>query len=206
MPFAMTVDQAESRDQPDLVEEVLGRFGTVATLLPFSRTVGDEFQGLLDDPMSVVTVTLDLMRSATWHIGIGIGGVEQPLPRDSRSARGPAFLAARSAVESAKKELSHVSVRSEPATEEADDAETFLHLVATIHERRSELGWEAADLMRQGLSQAAAAAQLDITRQALGQRLSSAHWALDQDARPVLGRLLARAEAAATASSQQPPP
>ena len=90
MPFAMTVDQAESRDQPDLVEEVLGRFGTVATVLPFSRTVGDEFQGLLDDPMSVVTVTLDLMRSATWHIGIGIGGVEQPLPRDSRSARGPA--------------------------------------------------------------------------------------------------------------------
>ena len=68
MPFAMTVDQAESRDQPDLVEEVLGRFGTVATLLPFSRTVGDEFQGLLDDPMSVVTVTLDLMRSATWHM------------------------------------------------------------------------------------------------------------------------------------------
>jgi hypothetical protein len=60
--------------------------------------------------------------------------------------------------------------------------------------------------MRQGLTQAAAAAQLHITRQALGQRLSSAHWALDQDARPVLGRLLARAEAAATASSQQPPP
>ena len=202
----MTVDQAESRDQPDLVEEVLGRFGTVATLLPFSRTVGDEFQGLLDDPMSVVTVTLDLMRSATWHIGIGIGGVEQPLPRDSRSARGPAFLAARSAVESAKKELSHVSVRSEPATEEADDAETFLRLVAAILERRSELGWDAADLMRQGLTQAAAAAKLDITRQALGQRLSAAHWALDQDARPVLGRLLARAEAAATASSQQPPP
>jgi hypothetical protein len=202
----MTVDQAESRDQPDLVEEVLRRFGKVATSLPFTRTVGDEFQGLLDDPMSVVTVTLDLMRSATWHIGIGIGGVEQPLPRDSRSARGPAFVAARSAVESAKKELSHVSVRSEPATEEADDAETFLRLVAAIRERRSELGWEAADLMRQGLTQAAAAAKLDITRQALGQRLSAAHWALDQDARPVLGRLLARAEAAATASSQQPPP
>ncbi len=201
MPFVLTVDQIQSRGQQDLVEVTLAGLGEVDTVLPFTRTVGDEFQGLLTNPASVVDVTLDLMRTVAWHIGIGIGAVQQPLPSDARQARGPAFLAARSAVEAAKKQSTHVSVRSVPDRLEARDAEITFQLLIALQLRRSSLGWEAAELMDQGLTQAAAASTLAITRQALSQRLQAAHWSLDREARQVLTRLLTRAEMATTPDS-----
>ena len=201
MPFVLTVDQIQSRAQQDLVEVTLAGLGEVDTLLPFTRTVGDEFQGLVANPASVVDVTLGLMRTVGWHVGIGIGAVQQPLPSDARQARGPAFLAARSAVEAAKKQSTHVSVRSVPDRLEARDAEITFQLLIALQLRRSAHGWEAAGLMDQGLTQAAAASTLGITRQALSQRLQAAHWSLDREARLVLARLLARAERATTPES-----
>ena len=201
MPFVLTVDQIRSRAQQDLVEVTLAGLREVDTLLPFTRTVGDEFQGLVANPASVVDVTLSLMRTVAWHIGIGIGAVQQPLPSDARQARGPAFLAARSAVEAAKKQSTHLSVRSVPDRVEAHDAEIPFRLLIALQLRRSPQGWEAAELMDRGLTQAAAASTLAITRQALSQRLQAAHWSLDREARLVLARLLARAERAATPDS-----
>jgi hypothetical protein len=201
VPFVLTVDQIKSRAQPDLVDVTLAGLAEVDTLLPFTRTVGDEFQGLVANPASVVDVTLSLMRTVAWHIGIGIGAVQQPLPSDARQARGPAFLAARSAVEAAKKQSTHVSVRSVPDHVEARDAEITFQLLIALQLRRSPHGWEAAGLMDRGHTQAAAASTLGITRQALSQRLQAAHWSLDRDARLVLARLLARAERATTPDS-----
>ena len=201
MPFVLTVDQIQSRAQQDLVEVTVAGLREVDSLLPFTRTVGDEFQGLVANPASVVDVTLGLMRTVGWHVGIGIGAVQQPLPSDARQARGPAFLAARSAVEAAKKQSTHVSVRSVPDRLEAHDAEITFRLLIALQLRRSAHGWEAAGLMDQGLTQAAAASTLGITRQALSQRLQAAHWSLDRDARLVLARLLARAERATTPDS-----
>jgi hypothetical protein len=201
VPFVLTVDQIQSRAQQDLVEVTLAGLGEVDTLLPFTRTVGDEFQGLVANPASVVDVTLGLMRTVGWHVGIGIGAVQQPLPSDARQARGPAFLAARSAVEAAKKQSTHVSVRSVPDRLEARDAEITFRLLIALQLRRSAHGWEAAGLMDQGLTQAAAASTLGITRQALSQRLQAAHWSLDRESRLVLARLLARADWVTTPES-----
>jgi hypothetical protein len=201
VPFVLTVDQIQSRAQQDLVEVTLAGLGEVDTLLPFTRTVGDEFQGLVANPASVVDVTLGLMRTVGWHVGIGIGAVQQPLPSDARQARGPAFLAARSAVEAAKKQSTHVSVRSVPDHLEARDAEITFRLLIALQLRRSAHGWEAAGLMDQGLTQAAAASTLGITRQALSQRLQAAHWSLDRESRLVLARLLARADWVTTPES-----
>lgn len=201
MPFVLTVDQIQSRAQQDLVEVTLAGLGEVDTLLPFTRTVGDEFQGLVANPASVVDVTLGLMRTVGWHVGIGIGAVQQPLPSDARQARGPAFLAARSAVEAAKKQSTHVSVRSVPDRLEARDAEITFRLLIALQLRRSAHGWEAVGLMDQGLTQAAAASTLGITRQALSQRLQAAHWSLDRESRLVLARLLARADRVTTPES-----
>jgi hypothetical protein len=201
VPFVLTVDQIQSRAQQDLVEVTLAGLGEVDTLLPFTRTVGDEFQGLVANPASVVDVTLGLMPTVGWHVGIGIGAVQQPLPSDARQARGPAFLAARSAVEAAKKQSTHVSVRSVPDRLEARDAEITFRLLIALQLRRSAHGWEAAGLMDQGLTQAAAASTLGITRQALSQRLQAAHWSLDRESRLVLARLLARADWVTTPES-----
>jgi len=196
VPFVLTVDQIQSRAQQDLVDGALAELRTVNTLLPFTRTVGDEFQGLLANPASVVDVTLGLMRTAAWHIGIGIGAVQQPLPSDAREARGPVFLAARTAVDAAKKDATHLSVRSLPDRAEAREVEITFRLLIALLLRRSAHGWEAAELMDSGLTQTATASTLGITRQALSQRLQAASWSLDREARPVLARLLARAEKA----------
>ena len=46
MPFVPTVDQIDSRRQGDLVDPIIGELAGIEALLPFTRTVGDEFQGL----------------------------------------------------------------------------------------------------------------------------------------------------------------
>jgi hypothetical protein len=200
MPFVLTVDQIESRGQGDLVDGALQRLSSVATVLPLTRTIGDEFQGLMDDPVSVVDAILILMRSEQWHIGLGIGPVERPLPEDSRRARGPAFVCARAAVNAAKTEPSHLCVvAAREDDHEAYDVETVWRLVAAVHRRRSEPGWEAVDLVRAGSTQAEVAEALGISRQAVGQRLQAAQWSLEEAVQPTLARLLARADRAASA-------
>lgn len=198
MPFVLTVDQIASRVQADLVEGALQKLSGVTTVLPFTRTVGDEFQGLMDDPVSVVDAMVILMRSEHWHMGLGIGPVEQPLPDDSRLARGPAFVCARTAVNAAKTQASHLCViAAREEDHEGYDVEAVWRLTAAVHRRRSEPGWEAVDLVRAGSSQSEVAERLGISRQAVGQRLHAAQWSLEEAVRPTLVRLLARADRAA---------
>lgn len=198
--FALTVDQIESQEQGDLVDGVLDELSSVATALPFTRTVGDEFQGLLDDPVSVVDAILILMRTENWHIGLGIGPVERPLPTDSRRARGAAFVCARTAVNSAKSEPSHLCVvAAREDDHEAYDVEAVLRLTAAVRRRRSEPGWAAVDLIRAGRTQSEVAERLGISRQAVGQRLQVAEWSVEEAVRPTLARLLTRADGAASA-------
>ncbi len=197
--FVLTVDQMASRHSRDLVEPALARLSDLPTRLPFTRTVGDEFQGVLEDGQSVVDAILVLMRSGTWHVGLGIGAVEEPLPADPRSARGPAFLAARAAVEQAKREPEHVHVIAPTAPEEAEDAAVVLALLTALRARRTPSGWEAVDLMATSGQQTEVAQRLGVSRQAVGQRLQAAGWALEQRTLPVLSRLLDRADAASGA-------
>jgi hypothetical protein len=199
MAFVLTVDQIESRRDHDRVADAIAELSGLPTVLAFTRTVGDEFQGLLADPVSVVDAILSLMRSQLWHVGLGIGAVEEPLPADARSARGEAFLCARNAVERAKDEPSHlVVVAARQVDHEATDAEAGLRLLASVRTRRTDQGWEAVDLVGQGHSRGEVAGMLDISRQAVSQRLLTAQWSLEEAARPTLARLLARADRAAS--------
>jgi hypothetical protein len=192
--FVITADQVDSRENADLVGPTLARLAALPTRLPFTRTVGDEFQGALEDGASVVEAVLVLLRSRSWHIGLGIGAVEEPLPDDSRSARGPAFLAARAAVEQAKREPGRVHVLAPDAPEAAEDAAVVLQLLAALRDRRTAAGWEAVDLVMAGRPQSEVAEQLGVSRQAVGQRLQAAGWMLEQRTLPTLARLLDRAD------------
>ena len=192
MPFVLTVDQRASRRGPDRVDEaVLGLQG-VDVLLPFERTAGDEFQGLLDDPAVVVGVVLDLLREGAWSVGVGAGPVQTPLPASTRAASGAAFLAARRAVEAAKQRSARVAVRGAAVTD-AEDAQAVLSALAALVERRSPQAWEAIGLVEEGRTQAEAAAALGISRQAVGQRLAAGLWELERELRPAAARLLGRA-------------
>jgi hypothetical protein len=193
MPFVLTVDQRASRRGPDRVADVLDRLnGTVAAVLAFERTAGDEFQGVLDDPAQVVDAVLDLVRLGGWSIGVGAGPVQTPLPDSTRAATGTAFLCARRAVDAAKQRPARLAVRGAvPA--DAGDAQAVLTALAVLLERRSDAAWEAIALVEAGRTQAQAAAELGISRQAVGQRLAAAAWELEGELRPTAARLLARA-------------
>ena len=192
MPFVLTVDQRASRRSPDRVSDALAALAGVPTVLRFERTAGDEFQGVLDDPAVVVAVVLDLVRGGGWSIGVGAGPVQTPLPRSTRAATGGAFVAARSAVEAAKRRPARVAVRGAASTA-AGDAQAVLTALAVLVERRSDQAWEAIALVEAGRTQAEAAAELGVTRQAVGQRLAAGLWEVERDLRPTAARLLVRA-------------
>jgi hypothetical protein len=193
MPFVLTVDQRASRRGPDRVPEVLAALNaTVATMRPFERTAGDEFQGVLEAPDEVVGVVLRLVRSGGWSIGVGAGSVQTPLPPSTRAGTGQAFLFARRAVDAAKQRPARLAVRGAVPVD-AGDAQAVLTALAVLVDRRSDQAWEAIALVEGGRTQADAATELGITRQAVGQRLAAGLWELEKELRPTAGRLLARA-------------
>ena len=81
---------------------------------------------------------------------------------------------------------------------EAADAEAVLRLLRAVWARRTASGWEAVDRVREGRNQAEVAAELRISRQAVGQRLAAAEWTAEQDVLPAIVRLLARADRVAS--------
>ena len=188
----LTVDQRGSRRNPDRVPSALTTLTGVATVLPFERTAGDEFQGVLDDPAAVVEVVRRMVREGGWSVGVGAGPVHTPLPRSTRAGSGPAFIAARAAVEAAKRRPVRVAVRG-AAGEAAADAQAVLTALAALVERRSDQAWEAIERVEAGGTQSQAATQLGITRQAVGQRLAAGLWEVERDLRPTAARLLFRA-------------
>ena len=77
---------------------------------------------------------------------------------------------------------------------EAGDAQAVLTALAVVVERRSQQAWEAIELVAGGRTQADAAGELGISRQAVGQRLAAGLWELERELRPTAARLLTRAE------------
>lgn len=205
MGFVLTVDQRDSSSTPDRVDHILAKLVRIHTLLPFERTAGDEFQGLLADPLSVLDAILDLVRDGSWHIGLGAGPVAEPLPQSTRAARGPAFELARGAVEAAKRRPQHLAVQGADATGAAQ-ADAVLTLLAAVIQRRSEAAWQAIDLDDAGLSATQAATKLGISRQAVGQRLAVGLRSQELAVRPVIADLLVRAEGRPPAAEPPPAP
>lgn len=193
MPYVLTVDQRASRRTHDRVADVLRELNaTVPVVLSFERTAGDEFQGVLAEAAAVVDVVLRLVRLGGWSIGVGAGPVQTPLPSSTRAGAGPAFLSARRAVDAAKQRPTRLAVRG-AVPPEAADTQAVLSALAVVVERRSDQAWEAIALVEAGRTQAEAAAELGISRQAVGQRLAAGLWDLERDLRPTATRLLARA-------------
>lgn len=187
--YVMTVDQRRSSSEGDAVPDALKLLGGEPTVRPFERTAGDEVQGLLDDPESVVRLTMTLARTQRWSIGIGIGDAETPLADSVRANRGGAFAAARAAVERAKSVPVHLAVEGEGATH----AETAFLLLLNIVGRRSEAGWQAVDAMATSSTQVAAAAALGISAQAMNRRLHVAGYVEERRGRVLAAHLLGEA-------------
>lgn len=214
--YVVTADQRRSRIGPDLVPTTLDTLVQAvgdAAVRPLERTVGDEIQGVFTDPDPVLATVLLLLRSASWHVGIGVGAVETPLPASIRSARGAAFIAAREAVEAARSGLHHVAVRGgRYAATEAPDrspahfAESALVLIARIRSQRTDRGWEVTDMLDAGMSQGDTARALGVSPAAVSQRVRAAGWHEESRGVELARHHLVRAEALATAAGTAPGP
>jgi hypothetical protein len=194
MVYVLTLDQRGSRRRPDRVDAMLPVLNAHAVLRAFERTAGDELQGVVADPAAVCDLVLSLLRDGGWHVGLGIGPVDEPLPESTRAGRGPAFVHARRAVGRAKTEPHRTSVvGADPYG--AAQVETVLWLLATLVARRSRQGWEVADMLAQGRTRGDAAAALGITTSAVSQRIVVAGIVEEQRGRELATALLAGADA-----------
>lgn len=184
--WVVNVDQRRSRRQPDRVVGALAVANSLDdVILPFERTAGDEIQGLLRAGEPIVALVEGLARldaghglgEPGWRIGIGVGGVEDVGVRNTREARGPAYLVARTAVEAAGTAPGHLAARIAGGESEALElAEAALVLLRSLLARRTRNGWEVVDAMTIGESQAVVAARLGISESAVSQRLARADW------------------------------
>ncbi|GAB3405888.1 hypothetical protein GCM10027515_19770 [Schumannella luteola] len=197
--FVITADQVGSRRGSDLVagalDDIQGALGP-RLALPADRTAGDELQVVTADARAALDLVLRLSREGRWSVGCGIGAVDE-LADSTRASTGPAFIAARDAVEAAKKSRTRLSVRGGADGLGAAAIEPLADLLLLLRARRSEPGWELADLLADGATQADAAQQLGITPQAASQRARAAEIAAEAAAIPALVRLLELADAPA---------
>ena len=191
--FAITADQVDSRRRPDIAAETIQSLEVLlgeGLVLPVDRTAGDEIQLLVAASETALTAILELTRHGQWSVGCGIGSVKLPLPANAREAGGDAFVAAREAVNDAKKRDTRFALRS-MAVVDAADAEAFVDLLLQLRARRSAEGWEMHDLLLAGNSQAEAAKLLGITPQAASKRARTAALRVEFAARSPLERRLA---------------
>ena len=201
----MTVDQRGSRRVGDRVDALLhelaaaAREGAPGVVRTFERTVGDEVQGVLDDADVTIDLTLRILRAGGWSVGIGVGPVDEPLPSTARAGSGTAFVLARQAVERAKGRGRPVPVAVDAVVaERGQDCEAVLTMLASLIDRRSEAGWAVIDAwaaLGDDATQDDIADRLDISQQAVSQRLRTALWNEEQAVRPVVARLLTEGDA-----------
>lgn len=188
----LTIDQRSSQQTADRVPALVEQLNDTdlgPLVRRFERTAGDEVQGLLADADATISRLHRLLRDGGWNVGLGIGDVETPLPRSTRAARGPAFVAAREAVNRSKTATSRLSVVG-AGTYREEQLETVLWLWAQVLSRRSEKGWQVSDLLDTGVSHTEAAKRLGISQSAVTQRARAAGVVEARRAEKLAGELL----------------
>ncbi|CAI3795480.1 MarR family transcriptional regulator [Pseudarthrobacter sp. MM222] len=170
--YVMTIDQRGSTTDVDRVPELLTQLSALSSSGRFERSVGDEVQGVLELPAEVVEIALHALRGGRWYVGIGVGAVDRPLPASPREGSGPAFVAARLAVDRAKASAAHVPLavvpggarRGHAPSPEASagrgagagedgaracaNAEAVLRLIGRLVQDRTDAQWKVVDVLR----------------------------------------------------------
>ncbi|MCU1571248.1 MAG: DNA-binding protein [Naasia sp.] len=191
--FVVTADQIASSRGTDRVPAA---FELLADLepdlaLPPDRNAGDELQLVTASAPTALDIVLRLRRDEHWSVGLGVGSVREPLARSARESSGAAFLAARDAVDAAKRAPTRFSlVSAVDGRWNGGHVGALLDLLLALQGRRSPEGWAVVDLLRSGSNQLAAAEALGITPQAVSLRLRAAGWRIEERARPALVLLL----------------
>ncbi|KNC18707.1 hypothetical protein AC792_10445 [Arthrobacter sp. RIT-PI-e] len=193
MRYVLTINQRDSREVGDLVDDLLRSLRRFPTTVPFQRSVGDEVVGVVDSATTAVDAALQALRPRRWHVGIGVGGVTPPVPEDLLDASGPGLVYARRAVDRARRTGERTPLAVEgPDGAIAADAEAVLRLLGQIVSTRTAAEWAVLDLMTPGArgQQKHVAQELGITAQAVSRAVVRSSWTEEWATRPAAARLL----------------
>lgn len=192
--FAVTVDRRGSRSRraaPTMAElRDRLRADLPPAVLDWQVSAGDELQAVYARPADVVSVVLALAATGEWHVGLGVGSVDEPHPDVVHEATGPALVNAREAVV-ASKATGYPAVRG---SEWADHLEAVLTLCSAVRRRRTGPGRQAARLADLGRTQQDIAGALDIAQSSVSRRLAAALWSEEHAVHPTLVTLLTLAD------------
>jgi len=195
--FAITADQVGSRSAADLADTQLAAIAELSAgrlVLPVDRTAGDEIQAATEDAATALAIVLHLTRDGNWSVGLGVGEVRTPLPDSTRAMTGSAFILARDAVTAAKKRPTRFALAIDPGRLPDDRLlEPLIDLLLQLRARRTPEGWQVADRLVTGVTQASLASELGVTPQAISLRVQNAQLATEQAAIAALIELLAAA-------------
>jgi hypothetical protein len=198
MALVLDLDQRSSSTGPDLVAEYSAALNADCAeilLRPFARTAGDEMQAVLGEPTGFAGLMDRVLDAGTWWIGVGIGEITR-LGESTRESAGPAFKAARAAIEAAKRDRasSGPAVRGEPA-ELAASLQAALAGVAFIRAKRTARQREVVAAALEADAQRTAAHRLGITQQGVSDALQAAGYDAERQLRGLVSRLAAEAVA-----------
>jgi hypothetical protein len=182
MGIVLILDQRASRATGDRVADAAEQLNAELAedlLLPFVRTVGDEMQAIAAKPAAVGRTFRFAREDHGWWLGIGIGAVESPLGATARDSRGPAFWAARTAIDDAKngrKSPRGLAVAGEEGrfARIAQDLDAVLNALAFILDSRTKRQELVVERARRRLTGAAIAAELGVSPQGVSQLLRAA--------------------------------
>ena len=155
-----------------LVERSAQALSTLDGVGPFDVLGVEDICARVDSAPSVCDLAMALLADGDWAIGIGIA-----------PGRGTEAQAKEAAQASLKKSSRAGQVYAKVAgrgraSQAQDIAATFALLGYVLHKRTTE-GREATSLVRSGLNQNEAAAELGISKQAMSQRLQAAGWSAE---------------------------
>src|SRR6266851_3396894 len=158
--------------------DYLNRTYSRSILSRFVITLGDEFQGILSSATAIPDLLWDIdhrFSDRNLRVGMGFGVLDTPIQKYAINVDGPALHRARAAIETAHKKRRYGGVFL--GFGELDPVMNGLARILWFHSSRlTKTQFKIAELLRQGKSQSDAAAELDITRQAVSRQVISTGW------------------------------
>ena len=169
------------------VNESLG--GSIA--VPFSVTLGDEWQGLLLTPAAALEADFrirHLLHPLPVASGVGVGGVSTPLRERTSSMDGPCFHRAREALHRAQERRGSATVLAsgDPLLDDAVNA--LCLLLHALAGRWTEKQFRSLEAYLAHGTESAAARALGVTQPTLHQSLDRSQAKLYLEAREALLR------------------
>lgn len=168
----------------------------------FLITLGDEFQGLLIQPLHLFPI-VDKIRFSMYpvkiRIGIGIGDINTQIDRrQAIGADGPAYHYARKVIEEIRKNeisqqrrLQYIKIVSKEKEEYLDLINSNLGLCSCLENSWTEKQFETiALILNKQITQKEAAKRIGISASSIQRRLNSAHYFDYKFARELIGKTL----------------